>query len=320
MHSIKLSALAITLLASLGAQTASAQSRLDVAARPNYGARNVAPGFTPDPIQIPVTSGGTLDVSAMGLGAGCTGFATASPDFNFTLGARDSFLRVFMDAGAEDTTLIINRPDGSWVCADDVYGVNPSIDLRDARPGLYNVWVGSYRSTTRAHGTLGITELESVHPGQLTGVGAAPVAPSAALSVSAAPNFGARTLAPGFVPDPSVVNVVSGGSIDASTAGLPSDCRGWVTSAPDFNLVLTGRSSSLRIFVNGTHQGEDVTLVINRADGTWICGDDSYGTLNPSIDLPNAAPGTYNVWVGSYRQGTTVRAALNVTELASQHP
>lgn len=324
MHAGKLTALAIAVLASFAGDRASAQARLDYSQSPNYGSRTITPGFTPDPIRVEVTSGGSLNVAAMNLAPGCTGFATASPDFNFRLSAADSFLRVFMDAGNEDTTLIINRPDGSWVCADDVYGVNPSIDFANAAPGVYNVWIGSYRSNVRARGTLAITELRSVQPGQLAGVGGTTTAPSgapsAALDVSARPNFGARTLAPGFTPDPSRVNVVSGGNIDASTIGLPAGCRGWVTRAPDFNVTLTGTSSSLRIFVNRTPRNADVTLIINRADGTWVCGDDSYGTLNPSVDLPNAGPGLYNVWVGSYREGTTVRGRLNVTELDSQHP
>lgn len=323
MQAGKLTALAVAVLATFAGDRAFAQGRLDYHQSPNYGARNVSPGFTPDPIRIEVTSGGSLDVSAMNLAPGCTGFATASPDFNFTLSAADAFLRVFMDAGNEDTTLIINRPDGSWVCADDVYGVNPSIDFANAAPGVYNVWVGSYRSNVRARGTLGITELRNVHPGQLSGVGSAPTpqpAAGGALDVSARPNFGSRTLAPGFVPDPSTVNVVSGGNLDASTLGLPAGCRGWVTRAPDFNLTLNGSSGSLRIYVDRTPRNADVTLIINRADGTWVCGDDSYGTLNPSVDLPNAGPGLYNVWVGSYREGTTVRGRLNVTELESRHP
>lgn len=306
-------ALVVSMCSALVATAASAQSRLDVSRAPNYGARNVTPGFTPDPIQVAVTSGGSLNVEAMRLGAGCRGFATAAPDFNFTLTGADSFLRVFVDAGSQDTTLIINRPDGSWVCADDTYGLNPGIDFNNAQPGVYNVWVGSYQASTRAAGTINITELTSVVPG------ARPAPTGAALDVTGTPNFGSRTLAPGFVPDPAVVQVVSGGSIDAETAGLPSGCTGWVTRQPDFNLVLTGNSPSLRVFVDGTARGQDVTLIINRADGSWICGDDSYGGLNPTIDLANATPGTYNVWVGSYRQGTTVRARLNITEL-DRHP
>lgn len=310
-------AVVLSVLSSFAATSAFAQGRLDVSRAPNYGARTIAPGFTPDPIQVQVTSGGNLNVAAMNLAPGCTGFATASPDFNFTLSANDSFLRVFVEAN-DDTTLIINKPDGSWVCADDTYGTNPGIDLSNAPRGLYNVWVGSYRSAARASGTINITELRSVVPGATAGVGGGGGG-GGALDVTGNPNFGSRTLAPGFVPDPAVIRVTSGGSIDAGSAGLPAGCGGWVTSQPDFNLVLTGTSASLRFFVDGTPSGADVTLIVNRADGSWVCNDDSYGGLNPTVDLPGAAPGTYNVWIGSYRQGTTVRGRLNVTEL-DHHP
>ena len=34
----------------------------------------------------------------------------------------------------------------------------------------------------------------------------------------------------------------------------------------------------------------------------------------------SAAAGQYDVWVGSFRQGTTARATLHITELAANHP
>ena len=100
---------------------------------------------------------------------------TAAPDFNFTLTSADAFLRVFVDAGSQDTTLVINRPDGSWVCADDTYGQNPGIDFNHAQPGLYNVWVGSYQATARAAGSVHITARASGVPGARA---AAPPAPA----------------------------------------------------------------------------------------------------------------------------------------------
>ena len=138
-------------MAALLVPTMASAQRLNTSGTPNYGARNIAPGFTPDPIQIAVTSGGTLNVSSMNLGADCTGFATAQPDFNFTLTGTSSFLRLYVEAGTEDTTLIINKADGSWACNDDSNGGNnPMVDMQNAGPGLYNVWIGSYRSGTRA--------------------------------------------------------------------------------------------------------------------------------------------------------------------------
>lgn len=310
-----------TLAATLGVlPTAEAQQRLDVSARPNYGARDVTPGFTPDPMRIEVTSGGNLDVNAMHLGQDCRGFATAAPDFNFTLTRADAFLRVFVDAGSEDTTLIINKPDGSWVCADDTYGRNPGIDLRNAPQGLYNVWVGSYQASTRAHGTLAITELASQQPGAGAATTAHAPAGGPGLDVSGRPNFGTRALAPGFTPDPVSIPVTSGGSLDASTLGLGEGCRGFVTSQPDFNLVMSESSPTLRVYVDRAQRRADTTLIINLPDGRWVCNDDSYGGTNPSIDLPNAGAGTYNVWIGSYQAGVMARAKLNITELANRHP
>jgi serine protease Do len=146
------------------AATASGGS-LSISGTPNYGAQSIAPGFTPDPIQVAVVSGGTLNVSSMGLGPACVGFATSNPDFNFTLTGTSAFLRVFVNGASQDTTLIVNAANGSWLCNDDSNGgTSPMIDIPNAGPGLYNVWVGSYAAGANAQATLNITELASQHP------------------------------------------------------------------------------------------------------------------------------------------------------------
>lgn len=135
-------------------------------------------------------------------------------------------------------------------------------------------------------------------------------------------NFGVHRLSPGFTPDPKVVNVVSGGNIDASTLNLGAGCAGWVTRQPDAIVhVQNGTSPMLRFFVRG-NGGGDTTLVINDAQGNWRCNDDVQpgSNLNPMVDIANAAPGQYDVWIGSYRDGEQVRGRLFVTELASQRP
>jgi hypothetical protein len=323
---VRASLAAAAILAITGADaTAAAQSRLNVSARPNFGERTLAPGFTPDPQEVQMTSGGNLDVASMNLGPDCRGFATAAPDLNIRLSAQSAFLRLFFEGGGQDATLVINKPDGSWVCNDDAVGRDPMIDLNNAPPGLYNIWVGSYNASDRIRGKLKITELRNVRPG---GGNAAPPAPppsSAApgggtLNVGARPNFGERAIAPGFTPDPLTINVTSGGSIDASRSNAGAGCSGWVTSAPDFNLRLNGTASFLRFYVNGVANNGDTTLIVNTADGRWLCNDDSFGGVNPSVDVTNAPAGLYNVWVGSYQNGTQIRGRLNVTELQSNRP
>ena len=130
-------------------------------------------------------------------------------------------------------------------------------------------------------------------------------------------NFGSRRVAPGFVPDPINVAITSGGNIDASNLGLGAGCRGFVTRQPDHIVNLTGTSANLRIYV--TAPG-DTTLLVNTAGGAWVCNDDSYGGTNPTVDIPNAGAGQYDIWVGSYRSGEQIRGALHITELASYHP
>jgi len=130
-------------------------------------------------------------------------------------------------------------------------------------------------------------------------------------------NFGRRNVTPGFVPDPINVNITSGGNIDASTLSLAGGCVGWVTQQPDYIVQLAGTSASLRMYVTSA---SDVTLLVNTAGGQWRCNDDSYGGTNPSVDLPNAGRGQYDIWVGSYQSGVTARSVLHITELDSNHP
>ena len=140
-------------------------NELDYRLQPNFGSEDLTSGFSPDPFSAEVTSGGPIDASY--LGGVCRGYATAAPDFDVTYTAGDlSLLRFYFVAdGADDTTLIINAPDGSWHCNDDAPGtIDPQFDFQDPASGLYDVWVGSYQSGTEISGTLYVTELESNGP------------------------------------------------------------------------------------------------------------------------------------------------------------
>jgi hypothetical protein len=137
------------------------------------------------------------------------------------------------------------------------------------------------------------------------------------LTGGSASNFGRAQLRGGFMPDPFTVSITSGGNLDATSLGLPAECRGFVTRQPDFILDYEGRRSFLRIYF--LSQG-DTTLIVNDGAGNWRCGDDSFGTLNPSVDLSRPPSGQYDIWVGSFRAGENVRGTLHVTELRTRHP
>lgn len=74
----------------------------------------------------------------------CLGFVDAQPDHVLLL--TESFNGLSLQVqSAEDTTLVIKGPGGSW-CNDSYTSANPGI-AGQWFPGTYNVWVGSQRST-----------------------------------------------------------------------------------------------------------------------------------------------------------------------------
>jgi serine protease Do len=135
---------------------------LDFTQDPNFGGVELAAGFTPDPQMVSITSGGAVDVDTLGLGGGCTGYATSAPDFRILFTGPSNNLRIFfVSDGGEDATLIVNDPSGAWLCNDDAPsgGWDPQVDVQNASDGQYDIWVGSYSSGEFIAGTLYITEL-----------------------------------------------------------------------------------------------------------------------------------------------------------------
>jgi hypothetical protein len=138
------------------------------------------------------------------------------------------------------------------------------------------------------------------------------VTPAVAQDISAAPNYGEVRLSPGFSPDPNLVIVQAGGSIDVSR-NLTA-CSGYITSAPDLRLYWDGNGSlDLRV---SAISNADTTLVVNGPTGTWYCDDDSGEGSNPSITLSSVA-GQYDIWVGTFGNDGTRPAVVSISELSS---
>jgi hypothetical protein len=125
----------------------------------------------------------------------------------------------------------------------------------------------------------------------------------------------------GFVPDPRTRDMISGGDVDVNYLGTDSEgttCNGYATSQPDYRVRYTaGAAHLLRFYFEGAG---DATLIINDPVGNWRCDDDSYGSVNPTIDFEDPVTGRYDIWVGSYSQDTPVNGTLSVTELQGNHP
>jgi hypothetical protein len=133
-------------------------------------------------------------------------------------------------------------------------------------------------------------------------------------------NFGTVTLSTGFMPDPKVAQGRSGGARDAST--ISPGCAGWIdANKPDHILVAqTAFGANFRILAHSTRQPEsqDVTLVVQKPDGTYMCNDDAAAPATDPILAGNTlTPGIYKIWVGSYQQGEFADYRIGFTELPS---
>lgn len=132
-------------------------------------------------------------------------------------------------------------------------------------------------------------------------------------------NYQEFALTSGFLPDPWSAHGTSGGIVEVSYLG--GGCNGWASRAPDFQLDYTAANASLRFYFIADNAGDDTTLIVNDPLGNWACNDDSYGGRNPTVDFTGTAPdGIYDIWIGSYAQGTNIQGTLYITELDANHP
>ncbi|SDM80299.1 hypothetical protein SAMN04488568_1231 [Maricaulis salignorans] len=128
----------------------------DYSLPPTYGSVALNPGFLPDPHQAQVVAGGTIDASS--INNACVGLIANAPDYRLQYGGGGSQLFIGVTSSV-DTTLVVNGPDGSWYCNDDYNGLNPLVGGEMPDAGQYDIWVGTYGSST-APATIFITEYD----------------------------------------------------------------------------------------------------------------------------------------------------------------
>ena len=141
-------------------------------------------------------------------------------------------------------------------------------------------------------------------------------APAFAQNYSHNPNYGTVALRSGFAPDPTLVTVQSGGSINAETRN--SACKGFITDAPDYRVNFTAGSAGLPLLISAA-SAADVTLIVNGPDGQWYCDDDGgVAGLNPMVMFAAPGSGQYDIWVGTYGNASNQPSTLVVSELYSR--
>ncbi len=139
-------------------------------------------------------------------------------------------------------------------------------------------------------------------------MGAFSAMPAASQNPDATPTYGEETLV-SPLEEVFEVRVQAGGPIKAATE-LPAPCRGYIASAPDFDLTYEAGGLPLFIYVESD---SDTTLAVTDPSGAWHCSDDAIG-LNPALEIAAPASGLYSIWVGTYRGSGAERAMLYVAE------
>jgi len=278
--------------------------RINTGATGEYGQTQLRAGFEPDPFTVSVLGGGPIDSTTVN--AECyAGYLSARASYSVRYTANTAeFPQLFIGATSDaDTTIAVRTPNGQWLCNDDTNGLDPMVTIDQPRNGRYQIWVGRFGTASEtAQATLFVSEVGG--PQQTPDSAGAP-------DFSLDPAYGAIDLAAGFLPDPHTIGIAAGGSYDASQLGQPG-CVGWIASAPDYRVNWAAGAETPLIF--SVQSDADTTLVINDAQGNWVCNDDTNG-LNPEVAFANAPAGQYDVWVGTYMQGDLQDSVLNVSEL-----
>lgn len=144
-------------ISELGGSDTSAGGGPDISLEPNYGTANLRGGFTPDPWIKSILAGGSSPASAAK--SGCEGSVSAAPDIQIFFEPGDSDL-TFRVRAEEDTTLLINTPNGRFYCDDDSGGdLDPKVTITNPQSGRYDIWVGTYNGSM-VQSTLEVSEMD----------------------------------------------------------------------------------------------------------------------------------------------------------------
>jgi hypothetical protein len=220
--------------------------------------------------------------------APCPLFIAGLPEYFFDApeGHRDLSLLVQSEAPAG---LMVMSPDGDFLCTEEGSGV-----LRNQfPPGRYAIWVGATRQGGDFHYRLGFSEDATVTPDTL------PMSLMGAWDATGE----VVTLAPGFDPDPHVVQGTTTGLRNANE--LDTRCNGFLPHAPNHLLELSADLPRLKIMVR---HNRDTALIVTDGRGRVWCEDDVEGRF-PIID--DAFPqGHYRVFVATKHEGGSANYSL----------
>jgi hypothetical protein len=331
-------ALSLVLLAALlvtgaaAAQSTSAGSQAEPPAA--YITINPQAGFPLDPFIVSLQGGGPEEAST--LSQECAGYIPKSPAVTVDYKGKADLLKAFFYSDG-DTVLVVQTPDGKYLCNDDTNALllDPTVEIQKPAQGRYNVWVGSSIAKDLVPGFLVFTAHGNVSAGtlalkDLVKRPAQPeLTPARARLVAAAKRVAevraalksakpAEPLKPGG--GPLTADVTANGTLPAPEVSTSDTlCGGLVNEAPDYTFDWTGEARALGIMFEGDG---DATLLVRTPDGSFACADDAngFGNVNPLVVVGKPAAGQYLVWVGRVDPSKPVTGKLTVASTGDLKP
>ncbi len=135
-----------------------------IAQTANFATLNLSPGFAPAQGKVSGYTGGDYSLSAISNRdrdkRPCIGFADPKPDHIMVLEKDFTRLKLQVNSGGTDTTLLIKGPDNNTIrCGDDTgKSKDASIDDLNWEKGTYQIWVATFNAGVKRNYTLTVEE------------------------------------------------------------------------------------------------------------------------------------------------------------------
>jgi hypothetical protein len=130
----------------------------------NFGKISLSPGFEPGKALSTGYTGGSYSLSAISNRDAeknpCIGFADPNPDHILVLEQNFASLKILINTGGSDTTLLVQGPnDGSILCGDDTgSSKDASVENSNWKAGVYKIWVGTFNPGVKKNYSLSIQQ------------------------------------------------------------------------------------------------------------------------------------------------------------------
>jgi hypothetical protein len=130
----------------------------------NFGTITLASSNSQDAVSVSGYTGGSYSLSAIRNrdrnNNSCIGFADPKPDYILVLKQDIPKLKMQINSGGSDTTMLIQGPDDSIIrCGDDTgRNKDASIDDKNWRAGTYKLWVGTFNANIKGNYTLSLEQ------------------------------------------------------------------------------------------------------------------------------------------------------------------